>query len=135
MPSWLSDTLAVASMIATAGIAMLLLFQFAARFKDALGDLSGMASMSRDLAQTLDPAEVGQRMARHLAEAVAADECGICLWDEPGDRLLTAGYHPPSRAAEIEPSYPLSDFPATRRLLETGTALVRRGRRPWIRSR
>ncbi len=123
LPSWLSDALAVASMIATAGIAMLLLFQFAARFKDALGDLSGMASMSRDLAQTLDPAEVGQRMARHLAEAVAADECGICIWDEPGDRLLTAGYHPPSRAAEIEPSYPLSDFPATRRLLETGTAL------------
>ncbi len=123
-PSWLSDSLAVAAMIAAAGIATLLLYQLAGRFKDALGELSGLAAMSRDLAQTLDPAEVGQRMARHLADAMGADECGICVWDEAGDRLLTAGYHPPSRAAEIEPSYPLADYPATRRLLETGIEMV-----------
>ena len=123
-PSWLSESLAVAAMVAAAGIATLLLYQFAGRFKDALGELSGLAAMSRDLAQTLDPAEVGQRMARHLADAMGADECGICIWDEAGDRLLTAGYHPPSRAAEIEPSYPLADYPATRRLLETGIEMV-----------
>jgi diguanylate cyclase (GGDEF)-like protein len=123
-PRWLSDALAVSSMIAAAVIATLLLYQFAGRFKDALGELSGLASMSRDLAQTLDPAEVGQRMARHLAEAVGADECGICIWDEPGDLLLTAGYHPPARAAEIEPSYPLSDYPATRQLLVSGQPMV-----------
>ena len=62
-PRWLSDSLAVAAMVAAAGIATLLLYQFAGRFKDALGELSGLAAMSRDLAQTLDPAEVGQRMA------------------------------------------------------------------------
>ena len=123
-PRWLSDSLAVAAMVAAAGIATLLLYQFAGRFKDALGELSGLAAMSRDLAQTLDPAEVGQRMARHLANAMDADECGICVWDEVGDRLLTAGYHPPARAAEIEPSYPLADYPATRRLLETGIEMV-----------
>ena len=123
-PDWLSDALAIAGMTATAGIAMLLLYQFAGRFRDAIGELSGLALMSRDLAQTLDPAEVGQRMARHLAEAIGADECGICLWDEPGDRLLTAGYFPVERAAAIEPSYPLADFPATRRLLESGQAMV-----------
>jgi diguanylate cyclase (GGDEF)-like protein len=123
-PAAISDALAIAAMIAAAGIAMVLLYQVAARFRDAVGELAGLASMSRDLAQTLDPAEVGQRMARHLAEAMGADECGICIWDEPSDRLLTAGYHPPARAAEIEPSYPLSDFPATRRLLETGELMV-----------
>ena len=123
-PSWLSDSLAVAAMVAGAGIATLLLYQFAGQFKDALGELTGLAAMSRDLAQTLDPAEVGQRMARHLADAMGADECGICIWDEAGDRLLTAGYHPASRAAEIEPSYPLADYPATRRLLETGIEMV-----------
>ncbi len=123
-PSWLSRALAVAGMVAAAGIATLLLYQFAGRFKDALGELSGLAAMSRDLAQTLDPAEVGQRMARHLADAMGADECGICIWDEASDRLLTAGYHPASRAAEIEPSYPLADYPATRRLLETGIEMV-----------
>jgi diguanylate cyclase (GGDEF)-like protein len=123
-PEWLSGTLAVAAMVAAAGIGTLLLYQFAGRFKDALGELTWLASMSRDLAETLDPAEVGQRMARHLAEAMGADECGICLWDEPGDRLVTAGYHPPARAAEIEPSYPLADFPATRRLLESGKPMI-----------
>ena len=33
VPGWLSDALAVAAMIAAAGIAMLLLYQFAARFR------------------------------------------------------------------------------------------------------
>ena len=60
--------------------------------------------MSGDLAQTLDPRLVGDRIAVHIARAVGADDCALSYWDratEPGDhpRLRAAGA---ARRAERE---------------------------------
>jgi len=66
----------------------------------------------------MDPLRIGDLMAQHLAVATGAAECGICYWDPPNDRVLTYGYYPRDRRAAVDESYPLADYPATRRLLE-----------------
>jgi diguanylate cyclase (GGDEF)-like protein len=82
-------------------------------------DLRRIADMSSALSRSLDPRQVAGLIAQHIGHAFGADECGISRWDRPGDRLITAGYWPPHRMAELEPVFALVGFPETRRVLET----------------
>ena len=75
--------------------------------------------MSGDLAQSLDPRLVGDRIAVHIARAVGADDCALSYWDRPTDRVITLGYEPPERRGALNESYAVDDFPATRQVLET----------------
>ncbi len=85
----------------------------------ALSDeLRQLLSMSSALSQSLDPREVADLIARHMAGALAADECAISYWDRDTMRLLTLGYHPPAGIEALEPYYDVSRFPETRRALE-----------------
>lgn len=79
-------------------------------------DLQRIVAMSRDLAQSLEPRAVADAMARHLAGAAGVDACTISSWDSPGSRLLTFGTYPPNR--EVGAEFSLTDFPATRRVLQ-----------------
>ena len=83
------------------------------------GDLRRIADMSSALSRSLDPRQVADLIAQHIGGAFEADECGISSWDRPGDRLLTQGYWPPQRLADLEPVYALAGLPETRRVLET----------------
>jgi diguanylate cyclase (GGDEF)-like protein len=82
-------------------------------------DLRRVADMSSALSRSLDPGQVAGLIAQHVSDAFEADECGISLWDRPADLLVTKGYWPPHRMAEVDPAFDLAAFPETRRVLET----------------
>jgi diguanylate cyclase (GGDEF)-like protein len=106
------------------GLVLFLVWQFSSRLKGTAHELGSLAALSSDLAQTMDPLRIGDLMAEHLAVSTGAVESGICYWDRAGDRVLTYGYYPRRRRATVDESYPLSEYPATRRLLDTGGELV-----------
>src|SRR5664279_2117614 len=80
--------------------------------------------MSGDLAHSLDPLEVADLIARHLAEAIGVEQCAISYWDRPEDRILTWGYFPAERPQDLRPEYQLADFPETRRVLQDQVTIV-----------
>ena len=82
-------------------------------------ELHLLLAMSSELAQTTDPAETGDLIARHIARATGLDECAVSYWDRTADTVITYGYYPPERRAALELCYRLGDYPETRRVLET----------------
>ena len=80
-------------------------------------DLRQLLDMSTELAHSLDPHQVADLIAKHMAIAVGVEDCTISYWDRVGDRLLTWGHYPPERRDIVEPEYPLAGFPETRRVL------------------
>jgi diguanylate cyclase (GGDEF)-like protein len=87
-------------------------------------DLRRIADMSSALSRSLDPRRVADLIADHIGRAFGADECGISIWDRPGDRLITRGYWPALRLEEIQPTFDLAGFPETRRVLEAQAIAV-----------
>ncbi len=124
MPATIVALTRIGTMGIVVGLVMLLLWQFSDHLKSNARDLGSIVAMSGALSQTLDVRRVGDLTARHVAEAVAADECGICYWDRATDRVLTYGYYPVERRAAVAEAYPLADYPASRRVLERQEALV-----------
>jgi diguanylate cyclase (GGDEF)-like protein len=95
----------------------LFLWNASARMTDTASELRHVIEMSHDLAATLDPKDVGHRLARHIALVSHADDCVLSTWDRAGDRVVTFGSHPIERGGALQPAYELSAFPATRRVL------------------
>ena len=80
--------------------------------------------MSNDLSRTMDPQLVGDRIARHIARAVGANDCALSYWDRPNDRVVTLGYFPLERRSALQPTYSLADYPETRRVLDIGEPTI-----------
>src|SRR4029079_7696400 len=99
------------------GLALFLLWQFSTRLKTSARELGSLVELSSDVVETMDPRQIGDLTAAHLARATGADECGICYWDRPGDRVLTYGYYPVDRRSAVDDVYDLAEYPATRRVL------------------
>jgi diguanylate cyclase (GGDEF)-like protein len=97
---------------------IIFLWEVSRRLKATAADLRSVVTMSGDLAETLDPRLVGDRIAVHIARAVGADDCALSYWDKATDRVITLGYDPPERRVVLSESYHLDDFPATRRVLQ-----------------
>jgi len=87
-------------------------------------ELHSLLAMSTELAGNLEPATVGDLIARHIATATGVDECGISYWDQEADKVFTYGYYPPERRAAIEPAYALAEYPETRRVLTGGRSKI-----------
>ena len=87
------------------------------RLTDTTSELRHVIDMSHDLAATLDPKDVGNRLARHIALIARADDCVLSTWDRSGDLVVTFGSYPVDRGRLLEPAYELSSFPATREVL------------------
>jgi diguanylate cyclase (GGDEF)-like protein len=102
----------------------LFLWNASTRLTDTASELRHVIAMSHDLAATLDPKDVGHRLARHIALVSHADDCVLSTWDRAGDRVMTFGCYPADRVADLEPSYPLTRFPATRTVLEAHEPLT-----------
>jgi diguanylate cyclase (GGDEF)-like protein len=83
-------------------------------------ELESIVEMGRELAQSLDDRRFADRIARHIAQAVDFDECGIYTWDHEADAVVTAGYHPTARRSSLRDVYPLEEYPETRQVLVTG---------------
>ena len=81
-------------------------------------ELRGLLDMSSALSESLDPRQVADLIARHLATAMGVERCGISYWERSTDRLLTWGYWPAAELEGVEPYFDLDDYPDTRRVLE-----------------
>ena len=103
---------------------VIFLWEVSRRLKDTAADLQSVVAMSGDLAETLDPRLVGDRIAVHIARAVNADDCALSYWDRASDRVVTLGYHPPERRSALSATYALDDFPATKRVLVEQRAVL-----------
>jgi diguanylate cyclase (GGDEF)-like protein len=119
VPAGVESFIRIVVVAAVIGLALLLMWQFSTRLKTSARELGSLVELSSDVVETMDPLQVGDLTAAHLARATGADECGICFWDRPGDRVLTYGYYPLDRRSAVDEAYPLADYPATRRVLET----------------
>jgi diguanylate cyclase (GGDEF)-like protein len=81
-------------------------------------ELRGLLDMSSALSESLDPRQVADLIARHLASVMGVERCGISYWERGTDRLLTWGYWPAAELEGVEPYFDLDDYPDTRRVLE-----------------
>ena len=117
LPATFESLFRIAVIAAVFGLALFLLWQFSTRLKTSARELGSLVELSSDVVETMDPRQIGDLTAAHLARATGADECGICYWDRPGDRVLTYGYYPVDRRSAVEDVYDLADYPATRRVL------------------
>ena len=118
IPAWALSVLRVEGIAAIAAVLLLLLWNYRLRLTESARELSGLVTLSRDLAETLDPEEIGQRMARHLAEATRASTCLISSWDRSADVVATYASYPREKLPSFDRSYPLAGFPMTRHVLE-----------------
>lgn len=95
-----------------------------ARSQDLARELRRLLDMSGELSESLDPRQVANLMARHLANAMTVDECAISYWDRASGRVESLGYWPPLRIDEMEPYFLVSGFPETLRTLERQDTVI-----------
>lgn len=95
-----------------------------ARSQALAGELRRLLDMSSQLSGSLDPRQVANLTASHLASAMGVEECAISYWDRPNGRTVTLGSEPESRLADFQPTYDLTDFPATVQVLEQRVTLT-----------
>jgi diguanylate cyclase (GGDEF)-like protein len=94
------------------------------RTQDLAGELSRLLAMSAELSGSLDPHQVAELMAGHLAKAMGVPECVISYWDRAADRLESLGYYPAHRLHEIDPFFPVKGYPETLRVLEQQATVI-----------
>ena len=111
-------------MVVAYAFLIIFLWEVSRRLKGTAADLRSVVTMSGDLAETLDPRLVGDRIAVHIARAVGADDCALSYWDQATDRVITLGYDPPERRANLSESYDLNDYPATRQVLHAQRPII-----------
>ena len=95
-----------------------------ARTQDLAGELRRLLDMSAELSESLDPRQVANLMAGHMARAMGVDECAISYWDRVSGRVDSLGYYPVLKVAEMEPWYDVAEFPETLRVLERQEAVI-----------
>jgi diguanylate cyclase (GGDEF)-like protein len=117
LPEAGQTTIAYMTLVLAYAFLVIFLWEVSRRLKDTATDLQSVVAMSGDLAETLDPRLVGDRIAVHIARAVGADDCALSYWDRASDRVVTLGYHPPERRDALNATYALDDFPATKQVL------------------
>jgi len=114
--SAIADVLPTSTVVVVYVLFQLFLWNASSRLTDTASELRHVIDMSHDLAATLDPKDVGNRLARHIALVARADECVLSTWDRTGDLVVTFGGYPENRRT-LEPSYALEAYPATRNVL------------------
>lgn len=95
-----------------------------ARTQDLAGELRRLLDMSSELSESLDPRQVANLMAGHLARAMDVDECAISYWDRDAGRVDSLGYAPIEKVDEMDPYYDVSRFPETLRCLERQETII-----------
>ena len=83
-------------------------------------ELRQLLDMSSALSRSLDPKDVAQLLAEHLALAVGAERAQISDWDPAQARVRTLGCYPPEHRRAVDDYYALAEFPLTARVLDEG---------------
>ncbi|MFP5343035.1 MAG: GAF domain-containing protein [Candidatus Limnocylindria bacterium] len=94
------------------------------RSRELAGELRRLLAMSSDLSGSLDPRQVANLIAGHLAMALHADECAISYWDRPTGRVESLGYYPALGIDKLEPYFLVEGFPETLRALERQETVI-----------
>ncbi len=115
----LDQIIPTSTLIVVYGLFQLFLYNASVQVTDTASELRHALTMSHDLAATLDPQEVGNLIASHIAAASGATDVALSTWDKIDDRLVTYGYHPPERREKLQPAYDLTDYPSTKAVLLT----------------
>jgi diguanylate cyclase (GGDEF)-like protein len=118
------DDLRLLGILADGAATALQTTRLLARSERLTAELRRLVQMSSELSASLDPRQVADLMATHIALAVGADECAISIWDRDDDRIATIGYHPDQAPGDLQEAFALADFPATRRVLEQQAPLT-----------
>jgi diguanylate cyclase (GGDEF)-like protein len=63
-------------------------------------------------------------MAGHLARAMNVDECAISYWDRVNGQVESLGYYPAAGIDTMEPTYDVSLYPETHRVLEHQATVI-----------
>ena len=80
---------------------------------------------SAALSSTLDLDKLLRILAEGMAKAIDARDCAISLWDRDNDALIVlAEYAAEDWETEEGQVYPLSEYPASRRVLQTQEPLI-----------
>jgi diguanylate cyclase (GGDEF)-like protein len=95
-----------------------------ARSQALAGELRLLLDVSGELGTSLDPRQVANVLAGHLARIMDVEECAISWWDRANDRVATFGYYPILPVEELEPFFQVSGYPATQRVLEGRETIV-----------
>ena len=74
------------------------------RAQDLALELRRLLDMSGELSGSLDPHQVADLMAGHLARAMGVGECIISYWDRAAGRVESLGYYPAHRIRTSSPS-------------------------------
>lgn len=118
------DDLQVLSILADQAATALESARLLSRTESMAVELRRLLEMSQELSQTLDLQQIGAVIARHLTVTLGVDACSISLWDIPGNRLVSLGEYPDRGMVTAHPIYLLSEYPETRRVLETQTTVI-----------
>jgi diguanylate cyclase (GGDEF)-like protein len=89
-----------------------------AQSQDLAGELRRLLDMSSQLSGSLDPRQVANLIASHLADALGVEEAAISYWDRGRERVVSLGYHPETKIDELEPYFEVSGYPETLRVLQ-----------------
>ena len=94
-----------------------------ARSQALAGELRILLDVSSQLATSLDPRQVANILARHLARIMDVEECAISWWERAEQRVASLGYYPPLPPGELKPYFNIAEYPATRHVLEDGATV------------
>ena len=111
IPAHFLSALGLITLMIAFGLLLVAMLEVSRRMTSTAEDLRSVVAMSNDLSRTMDPQLVGDRIARHIARAVGANDCALSYWDRPGDRLVTLGYFPLDRRERAPAGLPAGRLP------------------------
>jgi len=118
------DDLRLLSILADQAAAAVESARLVTRSRRLATELRRLLDMSSALAQSLDPREVAELIARHMVDALGLDDCLISWWDRPRERLLTLGCWPSVPDDKLQAVFELAGYPETTRVLEEQAASI-----------
>ncbi len=119
-----SDDLRVLTILADRAATAIGSARLLTRTQDLAGELRRLLDMSAELSESLDPRQVANLMAGHLARAMGVDECAISYWVRSTGRVDSLGYYPPLSLERMEPFYDVSEYPETLRVLDRQETVI-----------
>lgn len=103
LPPVVADRVRLWGLALATGLVLFLLYRSSERLKAASREFRRLFQLSSDLAETTEPAVLGELIARYLAAATGYDDCVIYALAPETNRLVPFGSHPVERSLETDP--------------------------------
>jgi len=123
VPAMAATAIRIFGLVLGSGIVLFLLYRSSERMKASSREFGRLFQLSSDLAETTEPAVLGQIVARHLAEATDFDDCVIYALASDTDRLAPFGSHPAQRSLQVD-AESLAERPILRRVIHDRARIV-----------